>query len=81
MLLFDILRTQDIGDADAHKICDDAINNDLNATRDPISCIIATSFMDNEYLYSDENKDSFINDMDYAINQLKKARDFVHKNA
>jgi hypothetical protein len=82
--LKDYLLTQDMGEKCANKICDAVLNDTFDANSDPISAIIINAFKNNlytKYPLFESDFDAFEMDLDYAINQLKKVKQFVNEVA
>ncbi len=73
--LKDILLTQDMGEPNANKICEQVLNNEFNPKIDLISAIIIETFESNGY----SDYESMLIDLDYAISQLKKAIKAIEK--
>lgn len=63
----------DLGAKTADAICDAVLNNTYERAKDPISDIIVNAFLDSEY-----DRSQMIDDLDYAINQLRRAQDAMH---
>ena len=67
--LKDVLMTQDMGEKNADKICNEVLAGTFDETKDPISAIIVSAFVNNGYIeYAD-----MATDLQYAINQLNRA--------
>ena len=78
--LSEILETQDLGSKTREKILNGLLSDgqmEYKNPADPITSYIVTAFMSN--LYGKGDADNFVTDMDYAIDQLKRARNLVAK--
>jgi len=80
--LENILKTQDMGQTAIDKICNEVLRDKFDANTDPLSAIIVNTFNNNlygKYRPEESDFDSCITDIDYAITQLTKARNFIAK--
>lgn len=71
LTLQQILSTQDMGKPHIEKICVHVANGTYDANNDPLTAIIANAYTKNA---NGEEIDSFLTDLDYAIDSLKKAK-------
>lgn len=56
-------------------VCNEVLTDTFDANKDPITAIIINAYANNNnYCYTEEEKASFVVDLDYAISQLKKAQ-------
>ncbi len=72
LTLKNVLLTQDMGEKNADRICDEALNNALDASKDPISFILVKALEENSYDF-----EVMLPDINYAISQLIKAKAFI----
>ena len=75
--LTEILMSQDISESHATDLSKSAMNCMFDYQGDPISGIVVNAFMDAGLHEDSGNVDDFINNIDYAINQLKRARNSI----
>jgi len=68
-----ILATQDFGSKEIEKILTAVIDNKTQEL-EPISRYIAEAFTENDNLCTENNVYEFINSIEYAINQLRRAQ-------
>lgn len=78
--LYSLLDTQDMSSETASNYANSAENATFDYEKDPVSGIIVNAFQGNRGLENEEQVDSAINDLDYAISQLTKARNRLQEH-
>lgn len=75
--LKDILLGQDYAESSAEALANSAMNKEFDYEKDPISGIIANAFTSNNNCRTEDDMEEAMSNLDYAINQLKKARNRI----
>lgn len=75
MALENILKTQDLGQQGIDKVIDSIIDNNYQFGKDHVTDIIVAAFDDGA-----REVDDIVTDLDYAINQLSRARKAISES-